>query len=91
MRQSGVVELEKKTCPCGCGLTYRGLPGKPADYFSRAHDPRASGSPAEAPRRAGRPRKNKAAYAPEHGEGGSAELVLEDGVGETIDLRELAL
>lgn len=93
MGQSIVVTLETKTCPCGCRLTYRGLPEKPAQYFSRAHRPIAPEGQYVTPfaRGRGRPKKHKAAYTPENGEGGTGELVLEDAGGEAVDLRELAL
>jgi len=89
------VTLEKKFCPCGCGLHYRGLPGKPSQYFSRNHDPNQSGSPAAngpVVRRRGRPRKNRATYTPENSADPSVEAVEDAGDDdERAVLRELAV
>jgi hypothetical protein len=91
------VELELKACPCGCGLTYRGPVGKPAQYYSRTHDPAVGmdvGFQKPKGRPGRRPKKAKADFTPENGsEGDDGEpLADDDGAGDLLELRhELAL
>jgi hypothetical protein len=91
------VELESKACLCGCGLTYRGRVGKPAQYYSRTHDPAVGmdvgfQKPKRRPGR--RPKKAKADFAPDGSEGDDGEPLADDdgGAGDLLELRhELAL
>lgn len=90
------MDLETKFCLCGCGLTYRGLPGKAAGYFSLTHNPAGSGGSVapQAVVRRGRGRRKKAvAYTPENGgdDAADAPVAMDDDAGDVLDLRAIGV
>lgn len=57
------VELEKKTCECGCGGTWRAMSSSPNRYSSQTHEPGFEATDVYRPaKKAGRPKKKKSDY-----------------------------
>lgn len=57
------LQLENRTCDCGCGGKWRAKPGSPNRYSSITHEPGHDATDIFRPaKKAGRPRKKKSDY-----------------------------
>lgn len=59
------LELENRTCDCGCGGKWRAMKGSPNRFSSVTHSPGHEPTDVFRPKKAGRPRRKKSDYTAE--------------------------